>query len=76
MTARVIDDALAATADAPVTLLVQARVMRADAAHALGDDIRAASLLDDVAAMSLGSEDRAELTDELARADELRVALA
>jgi catechol 2,3-dioxygenase-like lactoylglutathione lyase family enzyme len=75
MTARVIDEALAATAAAPVMLLVQARVMRADAAHALGDDARAASLLDDVAAMSLGSADRAELTDELARADELRAAL-
>jgi hypothetical protein len=74
-TARVIDDALAATADAPVTLLVQARVMRADAAHALGDDIRAASLLADVAAMSLGSDDRAGLADELTRAEELRAAL-
>ena len=76
MTARVIDDALAATPDAPDTLLVRARVMRADAAHALGDDARAAVLLADLAAMSLGSEDRATLADELARADELRVALA
>lgn len=75
MTARVIDDALAATPDAPDTLLVRARVMRADAAHALGDDARASTLLDDVAAMSLGSDDRAALADELARADELRVAL-
>ena len=76
MTARVIDDALAATPDAPDTLLVRAMVMRADAAHALGDDARAAVLLADLAAMSLGSEDRAMLADELARADELRVALA
>jgi hypothetical protein len=49
--------------------------MRADAAHALGDDIRAASLLADVAAMSLGSDDRAGLADELTRAEELRAAL-
>ena len=76
MTARVIDDALAATPDAPDTLLVRARVMRADAAHALGDDTWAAALLDDVAAMPLGSDDRAALADELARADVLRVALA
>ena len=44
--------------------------------HDLGDDARASTLLDDVAAMSLGSDDRAALADELGRADELRVALA
>jgi hypothetical protein len=76
LTARVIDDALAASPDSPDTLLVRARVMRADAAHALGDDARAARVLDDVAAMRLGPDDRATLADELARADELRVALA
>ena len=75
MTTRVIDDALAATPDASETLLVRAKVMLADAAHALGDDARAATLLDEVAAMPLGPEDRKALADELARADELRVGL-
>lgn len=71
-TERVIRGALAATPDAPDRLLVQAKVMLADAAHALGNDAEAATLLEDVAGVRLGSDDRSALTDELVRADELR----
>ena len=75
-TARVIDDALAATPDASDRLRVQAWILRADAAHALDDDDRAAALLDQVGQVSLDSTDRASLADELRRADELRMELA
>lgn len=75
-TARVIDDALAATPDASDRLRVQAWVIRADAAHALGDGDLAASLLDQVERVDLDPADRASLADELARAEELRATLA
>lgn len=74
--ARVLDGALAATAEASDALLVRARILRADAALALGDDALAGSLLEDVAGVSLGPDDRAALVDELARADDLRRTLA
>ena len=74
--ARVIDDALAATPDASDRLRVQPWVIRADAAHALGDSDLAASLLDHVGRVALDPADRASLEDELARADELRATLA
>jgi hypothetical protein len=75
-TARVLDAALADDPAAPEVLLAQARILRADAAHALGDDALAAELLDQVAAADLGAVDRASIADDLARADELRPALA
>jgi hypothetical protein len=75
-TARVIDDALAATRDASDRLGAQARIMRADAAHALGDDALAATLLAEAAQVALGADDRARIADDLDRADELRLALA
>jgi hypothetical protein len=50
--------------------------MRADAAHALGDDTLAATLLTDAAQVPLGADDEASVADDLARADELRVALS
>ena len=74
--ARVLDGALAVTADAPDALLVRARILRADAALAVGDDALAGSLLEDVAGVSLGPDDREALADELARADDLRKTLA
>ena len=74
-TARVIDDALAATPDAPGVLRVRAQIMRADAAHALGDDAFAASLLAEAAKVALATDERARIADDLARADELRLAL-
>jgi hypothetical protein len=49
--------------------------MRADAAHALGDDALATSLLDEVRQVTLGA-DRDTLADELSRAEELRLSLA
>ena len=70
--ARVLGGALAGTADGPAPLLARARILWADAALAVGDDALAASLLDDVAGMSFGPDDRAALADELARADDLR----
>ncbi len=75
-TARVIDDALAATPDASKVLRVQARILRADAAHALGDDALARSLLDEAAGASLGTDDQATIADDLTRAEELRSSLA
>jgi len=76
MTARVLDGALAVTTEAPPMLLARAHILRADAAHALGDDRLAASLLDTVAGLDPSSDDRTALTDELARADDLRRTLA
>ena len=74
-TARVIDAALADEPDAPAALMVQARVLRAEAAHAMDDDARAAALLAEVAGVSLDADEREVLADDLARADELRLAL-
>jgi len=74
-TARVIDDALAATPDASDRLRVQAWVIRADAAHALGDSDLAGSLLQQIERVALDPADRASLVDELSRAKELRSTL-
>ena len=74
-TARVIDDALAATPDASDVLRVQAHILRADAAHALGDDALARSLLGDAARINLGDADQARIADDLTRAEELRSSL-
>jgi len=74
-TARVLDAAIADDPDAPDVLLAQARILRADAAHALGDHELATELLDRVAEADLEAADRASIADDLARADELRAAL-
>jgi len=74
--ARVLDAALGDADHAPAALLVRARILRADAALAMGEDAVAGSLLHDVAGMALGPDDRAALADELARADDLRRTLA
>jgi len=74
-TARVLDAAMADRRDAPDVLLVQARILRGEAAHALGDDELAADLLDRVAAAELETDERATIADDMARADELRVAI-
>lgn len=74
--ARVIDDALDATPDAPAALLARARILSADAAHALGDDARAAARLGDVAAAGLSAAEQEAIRDDLDRADELRASLA
>jgi len=74
--ARVVDAALADVPDASGVLLVRAQILRAEAAHALGDDRLAGDLLQRAASISLDPDDRRSLTDELARAEELQVALA
>jgi catechol 2,3-dioxygenase-like lactoylglutathione lyase family enzyme len=74
--ARVIDDALDATSDAPAALLARARILSADAAHALGDDARAAARLGEVTATELSDADREAIRDDLDRADELRASLS
>ena len=74
-TARVLDAAIADDPGAPDVLRVQARILRAEAAHALGDDELTAVLLDEVAAAELGAGDVATIADDLARANELRSAL-
>ena len=73
-----IDNALAVTPDASDGLRVRAWawVIRADAAHALGDNDLAASLLDQVGRVVLDAADSASLVDDLSRADELRSTLA
>ena len=73
--ARVIDDALDVTTDAPAALLARARILSADAAHALGDDARVIARLDEVSGAGLSEADRNAITDELARAEELRSSL-
>jgi len=42
----------------------------------MGEDTLVATLLDDVARVTLGADDRAALVDELVRADDLRRMLA
>ncbi len=74
-TARVLDAALSDDPAAPDVLLAQARILRADAAHSLGDNALAAELLDQVAEVDLNADDRASIADDLGRADELRAAL-
>ena len=76
MAARVIDDALDATTDAPAALLARARILSADAAHAIGDDARAAARLGEVAAAELSAADQEAIRDDLDRAEELRASLA
>ena len=75
-TARVLDTAMADDPDAPDVILVQARILRAEAAHALGDDDLAGTLLADAAHVALAADDRSLIADDLTRADELRLALA
>jgi hypothetical protein len=74
--ARVIDDALDATSDAPAALLARARILSADAAHALGDDARAAARLREATAAELSAADQAAIRVDLDRADELQASLA
>ena len=76
MAARVIDDALDATTDAPAALLARARILSADAAHALGDDARAAARLGEVTTADLSAADQKAIRDELDRADDLRLAVS
>lgn len=73
--ARVIDDALAATPDPSALVQVQARIVRADAAHASGDDALAASLLEEADRTGLSATEKAQIADDLARAEELRAAV-
>jgi catechol 2,3-dioxygenase-like lactoylglutathione lyase family enzyme len=75
-TARVIDAAMADDADAPVVLVAQAKILRAEAAHAVGDDALASALLAEVGEFALAADDRAAISDDLARADELRLAIS
>jgi catechol 2,3-dioxygenase-like lactoylglutathione lyase family enzyme len=75
-TARVIDAAMADEPDAPDSLIVQAKILRAEAAHALGEDALAGDVLDQIANVELTAADRATIADDLARAEELRLALA
>ena len=74
-TAKVLDAAMADDPDASDVLRVQAQILRAEAAHALGDDALAARLLSDAAAVELQADARASLADDLARAEELRQSL-
>ena len=74
-TARVIDAAMADEPDAPDLIQVQALILRAEAAHALGDDALAIELLGKASLVSLDPDERAALADDLARAEELRTAI-
>jgi hypothetical protein len=74
-TARVIDSALAEEPDAAGIPVARAKILRAEAAHALGDDGLATRLLGEVDEVALETDERASIADELARADELRLAI-
>jgi catechol 2,3-dioxygenase-like lactoylglutathione lyase family enzyme len=74
-TARVLDAAMADDPDASDVLIVQARILRAEAAHALGDDARATALLHAAVKVELGTDDARAIADDLVRADELRLTL-
>jgi hypothetical protein len=65
-----------ATPDVPAALVARARILSADAAHALGDDARAAARLDEVSATELAAADQEAIRDDLDRADEVRASLA
>lgn len=72
--ARVLDGALAnADPDGGVTL-ARATILRADVAMSMGEDALAGRLLDAVGRMDLTAADRATLSDDLARVEELREA--
>jgi hypothetical protein len=75
-TARVIDAAMADEPNAAGVLLVQARILRAEAAHALDDDDLATDLLRKVDQTELGTDERMTIRDDLARADELRLSIS
>jgi hypothetical protein len=60
----------------PAALVARARILSADAAHALGDDARAAARLDEVSATELAAADQEAIRDDLDRADEVRASLA
>ena len=75
-TARVLDAAMADDPDAPDVLRVQARILRAEAAHALDDDALAADLLRQVDRTELRADERATIRDDLTRADELRLGIS
>jgi hypothetical protein len=76
MTARVIDSALADAPDADGASLLSARVLRAEAAHALGDDGLTAEMLRLVESTDLSAGDRAAVADDLDRAAELTAAVS
>ena len=73
--ARVLHGALAVTADAPAAILVRARILRADIAHAMGENGLATTLLAGVGATTLDADERTALADELARAADVRQAI-
>ena len=75
LAARVLDRALASSADAPAALKVRARIVRAELAHATGDDDVAAHMLGEASKAPLNEDDRSAIADELERADDLRWAL-
>lgn len=72
--AHVLDGALADSPSARGAILARATILRADIAMAMGDDALAGRLLDDVERMELTAAERAALSDDLARLDELRTA--
>ena len=53
--------------DAPAALVARARILLADAAHALGDDARAVARLDEVTATGLSAADQEGIRDDLDR---------
>lgn len=70
--ARVLDAALSDEPGASATLVVSAKLLRADVAAELGDDQIAKELLAEISRIPLDDGQRDELADQLARADDLR----
>ena len=73
---KVLDSAMAADPGAPAGVLVRARILRADLAYRAGREAEAAAWLAEARAVDLTDEERAEVADDLRRADDLEAALA
>jgi hypothetical protein len=69
--ARVLDSAFAHGGDAPDTVLVRARILRADLAYRMGDVDSATAWLTEVARIDLSEDERATIADDLRRADDV-----
>jgi catechol 2,3-dioxygenase-like lactoylglutathione lyase family enzyme len=73
---KVLDSAMAADQDAPASVLVRARILRADLAYRAGRESEAAAWLSEARAVEITDEERAALADDLRRAADLESVLS
>jgi catechol 2,3-dioxygenase-like lactoylglutathione lyase family enzyme len=74
--AKVLESAMAADPDAPASVLVRARILRADLAYREGHEADAAAWLAEARGTVLTDVERADLVDDLHRAADLESALS